>query len=115
MDPEEERKKIERDILEMIEERLKNGQLNAERTRQIAKLVLEKLGHHLEMEQLYEIVPRLADQFTELAGAILPLIQKHDDELRQTVNSKVHELIVKGNIDEADSVLRNALHKEEKH
>lgn len=43
MDPEAYRKKLELDILKIIEEKLRNGQMDAERAKSIARMVLDKL------------------------------------------------------------------------
>ena len=55
MDPEEYRKKLEREILEVIEEKLKNGQMDAERAKAIAQMVLSKLHPPLTLEKIRQI------------------------------------------------------------
>ncbi len=114
MDPEEYRKKIERDILEIIEQKLKNGQMDAERARGIARLVLDKLHPPLTLEQIYEIAPTLDDHFTELAKAIIPVVQDHEEKVKNIVAEHAHKLITMGKIEEATSVIKQALEKEAK-
>lgn len=71
MDPEEYRKKLEIDILKVIEEKLIAGEMDAERARAIARMVLDKLHPPLSLEQIYQIAPTLDDEFQELAKASL--------------------------------------------
>lgn len=108
MDSEEYRKKIERDILLIMEEKLKSGQMDAERARDIARMVLDKLHPPLTLEQIYKIVPTLDDQFTELSKVVLPVIREHDDRIRTIVSEQAHKFIQMGKIDEALSVLEKA-------
>lgn len=108
MDPEEYRKKLERDILSIIEEKLKNGQMNAERAKGIARLVLDILHPPLTLEQIYKIAPTLDDQFSELTAAVLPVIQDHDEKIKQTVVEHVNKLLKEHKIDEAHMLLKKA-------
>ena len=108
MDPEEYRKKIELDILKIIEEKLRNGQMDAERAKAIARMVLDKLHPPLTLEQIYQIVPTLDDHFTELAKAVLPVVQEHDKRISTIVSEHAEKLIKMGKIDEATQVLKQA-------
>lgn len=111
MDPEEYRKKLELDILKIVEEKLKNGQMDAERAKGIARMVLDKLHPPLTLEQIYEIAPTLDDHFAELAAAVLPVMQEHDEKIRTLVAAHAQKLIKLGKIDEANAVLKQALDK----
>lgn len=106
MDPEEYRQKIERDILDIIEQKLMNSQMDADRAADIAKMVLEKLHPPLTLEQIYAIVPTLDDHFAELTAAVLPVIKEHDDKVRVIVAKHAEDLIKSGKLDEALKVLK---------
>lgn len=108
MDPEEYRKKIERDILEIMEEKLRNGEMDAERAKAIAKMVLEKLHPPLTLEQIYIVVPTLDDHFTELTKAVLPIIQDHDDQVKDIISKHAEKLITSGKVEEAYKILKQA-------
>lgn len=101
MDPEEYRKKIEADILNIIQQKLQNGSMTPERAKQIAKFVLDKLHPPLTLEQIYQIAPTLDDQFTELTQAILPIIHEHDDQVKAKVAEHAKKLIKSGQIQDA--------------
>jgi len=108
MDPEKYRKKIERDILIIMEEKLKNGSMDAERARDIARMVLDKLHPPLSLEDIYRIAPTLDDQFTELAAAVLPVMKEHDEKIRTIVTAHAGELARSGKIEEALKMLQDA-------
>ena len=108
MDAEEYRKKIELDILKIIEEKLIAGQMDIEKAKAIAKMVLNKLHPPLTLEQIYQIVPTLDDHFTELAQAVVPVMREHEEQLSRIVSEHAGKLIKQGKIDEATSLLKQA-------
>ncbi|OGE32833.1 hypothetical protein A3C59_04390 [Candidatus Daviesbacteria bacterium RIFCSPHIGHO2_02_FULL_36_13] len=111
MDPEAYRKKLELDILTIIEEKLRNGQMDAERAKAIARMVLDKLHPPLTLEQIHQIAPTLDDHFAELAKAVMPIIHDHEEEVKKVVSEHASKLIKSGKIDEALSILKQATQK----
>lgn len=107
MNPEEYRKKLEREILEVIEEKLKSGEMDAPRAKDIARMVLDKLHPPLTLEQIHKIAPTLDDEFIELSAAILFVLQDHDEEIRTTVANHVEKLIKSGKLDEASDLIKS--------
>ncbi|MBI2049623.1 hypothetical protein HYT32_01835 [Candidatus Roizmanbacteria bacterium] len=112
MDPEEYRKKIERDILSIIEEKLRNGQMDATRAKVIARAVLDKLHPPLTLDQIYKTVSILDNNFKELASALLPVIKEHDDQVKNIIALHAEKLIREGNFNEAEKVLKKATKEE---
>lgn len=108
MDEEAYRKKLELDILTIIEEKLKNGQMDVERAKAIARMVLDKLHPPLTLEQIYKIAPTLDDHFAELTKAVLPIMKEHDDRLREIVSAHAEKLISSGRVDEAYTLLKDS-------
>ncbi len=108
MDSEEKRKQLERDILVLMENKLAVGQMSAERAQKIAKMLLEKLHPPLTLEQLYDVVTTLDDEFIELSNATIPLMKEHDDHLRTVVAAHAQKLIDSGRIEEAHAILKKA-------
>jgi len=106
VDAEEYRKKIEQDILKILEEKLKRGEMDAERAQAIARMVLDKLHPPLTLEQIYAIAPTLDDEFSELSRAVLPIMNAHDEEIKSTVLQHVEKLIGSGKLDEAYKALK---------
>jgi hypothetical protein len=108
MDDETYRKKIELDILTIIEEKLRNGQMDAGRAKAIARMVLDKLHPPLTLEQIYKIVPTLDDHFAELAKVVLTVAKERDDQLRKVVSAHAEKLIALGKVDEALVLLKDS-------
>jgi len=111
---EEYRKKLELEILEVIEEKLKKGQMDAQRAKAIAKMVLDKLSPPLSIEQIHAIAPTLDDYFTELATAVLFVIEDHDEEMRRVVTEHAQKLIDSGKIEEAYVMIKKVTQLPEK-
>ncbi len=107
MNPDEYRKRLEHEILEIIEEKLKSGQMDANRARAIARMVLEKLHPPLTLEQIHQIAPTLDDEFAELSLAVLPIMADHEEETSKIVADHAEKLIKSGKIEEALSVLKS--------
>lgn len=110
-DPEAYRKKLELDILAIMEEKLRKGEMDAERARAIDRMVLDKLHPPLTLEQIHQIAPTLDNHFNELTKAIVPIIQDHEEEVRRIVSEHAENLIKSGKIDDALSALREATTK----
>lgn len=111
MDPEEKRKQLEKDILNIIAQKLQNGQMDLQRAELIAKMLLDKLHPPLTLEQIYEIAPTLDDEYTELSAAIQPIIYEHDEKIKNIVVTHAEKLIKSGKIDEASNLITDALNK----
>lgn len=108
MDPEEYRKKLEWDILEIIKEKLMAGEMDSERAKAIARMLLDKLHPPLTLEQIYNIAPTLDDHFTELAKAVLPVMRDHEKEVKNIVAAHAEKLIASRKVDEALAKLKEA-------
>lgn len=111
MNSEEYRKKLELDILAVMEDKLKKGQMDADRAKAIARMVLDKLHPPLTLEQIYKIAPTLDDQFAELTAAILPIMHEHKEKIEAVVVEHAQRLIKEGKIEEATSVMKQVTEK----
>ena len=111
MTPEEYRKKIEYKVVGIIEEGLRRGSLNSERVRSISRLVLDKLTPDLTIEEIYEVVPLLDDNFPELTPIVTQVLKDKDTEIVDLVVSKIHELLRNNQIKEAGMLVDNVLNQ----
>lgn len=114
MDSEAYRKKLELDILKIMEEKLKVGQMDANRAREVARYILDTLTPHLSYDQIYKVVQNFDDHFPELASAVLPVINQYEDAVRKIVTDHAQNLIKSGKIDEASVLLKQATSKQVK-
>lgn len=109
MDPEKYRKKLELDILKIIEEKLTKGEMEPERAQAIARMLLAKLHPPLTLEQIHQIAPTLDDHFTELAQAVLPILRDHREEVERIVSEHAVNLIKSGKFDQASSIMQQSM------
>lgn len=112
MDTEEKRKTIERDILNIIKEKLQTGEMDAERASKIAQLVLKTLHPGISLEEIYRVVPTLDDQFSELTAIVLPILQEYEEKVEKTVREKVESLIKQGHFTEASNLVQKLTQKD---
>ncbi len=112
MDPEEYRKKIELDILTIIEEKLLNGQMDIQRAKTIARMVLDKLRPHLTLEQIFQVVPTLDDHFAELSKAVSPVIKDHDEMVKKIIAEYAEKLIKSGKFADAKLLMAQEIKRQ---
>ncbi|MDO8658953.1 MAG: hypothetical protein Q7K55_09515 [Candidatus Levybacteria bacterium] len=112
MDAEEYKKKIEKDVLEIIEKKLKEGEIKAERAKEIAGYVYDALHPRLSIDQIYKIAQNFDDHFPELKKVVVDASYDYEDRLREVVTKQVDKLISQNKIEEADTLLEKALNKE---
>lgn len=114
MDTEKYRKEIEKEILIIIEQRLKTHQMNAARAREIARYILNSLHPHMTLNQIYETVQKFDDHFSELVPIVLKVSKDYEERIKKAVTDHVSYLLKQGNIDEANVLLKKAINKEVK-
>lgn len=112
MDSEEYKKKIEKEVLEIIEEKLKLGEIKADRAKEIAGYVYDALYPRMNIDQIYNVVQNFDDHFPELIKVVVNASYGYEDKVREVVTKQVDKLISQNKIEEADILLEKALNKE---
>lgn len=112
MNADEYRKDIERKILEIIELRLKSGEMTADRAKKIAQYVLQLFHPPLTLDEIYIKVQNFDAQFPELIPARLNLVRDYDQKIKLLVERQAHKLMQENRLDEADSLLKKAINGE---
>ncbi len=112
MDTEEYRKKIEKEVLEIIEERLKARKMNAERAREIARYILDTLKPQMSLNQIHQVVQQFDDHFPELVPVVIEVSNDYEQRIKSAVTEHVGNLLKQNKVDEANTVLKQALNKE---
>lgn len=112
MDNEEYRKKIEEEILKIIEEKLKTHQMHAARAREIARYILSILHPHTSLNQIYAVVQNFDDHFSELVPVVLEVTKDYDERIKKAVTDHVSVLLKQGKVNEASDLLGKALNRE---
>lgn len=85
MDNEEYRKKVELEILQIIEESLKVHQIDVNRAREIARYILSSLHPQMTLSQIHAVVQQFEDHFPELIPVVVKASQdyKRNEQLMQ--------------------------------
>lgn len=114
MDTEEYRKKIEKEVLEIIEEKLKARQMNAQRAKEIAQYILQTLHPHMNINEIHSVAQSFDDHFPELVPVVVQVSQDYEDKVKKIVTEHVGNLLKQNKVDEAHTILKQALNKEVK-
>ncbi|MCX6726440.1 MAG: hypothetical protein NTY75_01340 [Candidatus Shapirobacteria bacterium] len=114
MDNEEYRKKIELEILQIIEDGLKAHQMDANRARELARYILSSLHPHMTLNQIHDVVQNFDDHFSELVPVVLEVSRDYDEKVKNAVVNHVGILLKQGKIEEANVLLKKAANKEVK-
>lgn len=114
MDTEKYRKKIELEILEIIEQKLKARQMNAQRAREIAQYVLSALHLHMDINQIHAVVQNFDDHFPELIPVVLQISNDYEKQVKKAVTEHVRNLLKQNKVDEATAILKKAINKQVK-
>lgn len=112
MDTEEYRKKIELEVLKIIEQKLKARQMNAERAREIARYVLQALHPRMDINQIHAVVQNFDDHFPELIPIVIKVSNDYEEKVKEVVGEHVGNLLKQNKIAEASKLLNKALNKQ---
>ncbi len=112
MNPNKYRKDIERKILEIIEIKLKSGEMTPSRAKEIAQYILHLLHPSLSLDEIYIKVQDFDIHFPELIPAKLAFINDYDEKIKQLVANQVQKLMQEKRVNEADTLLRKAIDKQ---
>jgi len=92
---------VEQEIANLLLDRLEAQQISPEHASQIAKLVVKAIPHKITDQQMLEIIPKLDDEFTELASVVYKHLKDYEQEHQKQVVGQVEELLKNQNFDQA--------------
>jgi hypothetical protein len=101
MSPDDVRQKLEEQVVELIQSKLADGSLTEERAQAMSKYTLEILRPGMSFDELYRAVPKLDDQYQELAPVVLPIVREYEERVVAEAQKGVSELIRQGQFDAA--------------
>ena len=101
MTADELREDIELQIVELLKQKLEDGEITEERSAQISGRVLTILVPGMSYEELYKAVPTLDDSMPELAPIVLPFVREYEDNVTGQGLASVRNLIKQGQYDAA--------------
>lgn len=104
-DPLEAKTDLERQILKAIADQLKSGTITVERSKEIAKIVLECLKPTHSLVEIHVQLPRLMQQISELKSVIEPLYQEFNQKVTGVVKDHLDQLLAQGEVEKAHNVI----------
>lgn len=87
------REKIQADIVALITTKLQSGEMSQERAQKIAAVVLEKLPEDITKDDLYRVLPKLDDEFKELAEIVMPIMIEYEKKIHTILETRVLKLV----------------------
>lgn len=114
MTPDDIRQQIELQVVEFIKAKLADGTMTEEKAQQISQMVLDLLKPGMSFEDLYKTVPKLDDQFSELAPIVLPLVRDYEERIVKEAQKSVQHLIRQGQYDAATELAQKAVKQDVK-
>ncbi len=109
MTPDELRQQVELKVVELLKNKLADGSLSDERAQTISQSVLTLLTPGMSWEELYRAIPKLDDQFPELAPIVLPIVRQYEKNIVGQAQKSVRELIRQGQYDAAVKLAKGAI------
>lgn len=97
---------IEKEIAELLLDKLEHNDLTLERASQIAKFILQSLPENLSNDQVKKIIPKLDDQFFELADIVYKHMNEYEDKYKEDVLQEVNELMKHKHFDQANNLMK---------
>lgn len=108
MDTEEYRKKIEEEILKIMEDRLIVQKMDANRAIEMARYILSTLHPHMTLEQIHDVSKNFDKHFSELVPVMLEVQRDYDEKVKEAVTRHVSRLLKENRIAEAHELLKQA-------
>jgi hypothetical protein len=101
MSPDEIRKDIESNVVEMLKSKLSDGSMSEERSKIISHIVLDLLQPGMNLTDLYKAIMQLDDACPELSPIVLPFAKQYEELIAQKATSQVQDYIRVGKYDAA--------------
>ncbi len=103
------RRKIQKQVLDLISDRLEKGEMSKERARKIADMIIKKLPENISYEELLQVIPKLDDEFVELSDIVVPIMTEYERNLHKDLEERVLSLVRTGKIDLARKAAKKAI------
>lgn len=96
--------KVERDIADLLIDKLEDQEITLERASLIAQFALAHLPENLTDEQVIQILPSLDDEFIELAAVVHKYMSEYEKNYSKIVAGQMQDLIKHNHFDTANTM-----------
>ncbi|KKS97613.1 MAG: hypothetical protein UV73_C0007G0056 [Candidatus Gottesmanbacteria bacterium GW2011_GWA2_43_14] len=97
---------LEKEIADLILDKLEHLEITPVRASQIAKFALSVLPDSLTEEQITTVIPKLDDNFYELAAVVHKHLSEYEEHQREIIKNEAVELIHQGQMDKASVLMK---------
>ncbi len=109
IDPPSLRKNVMDQIVNLIKFKVSHDEMTDQRAKDIADYVLEKMPSNISYEHLMTTLPKLDDQFQELADVVMPIMTEYEKRVKEEVEKLINRLIADGRLDDARKVIQTTI------
>lgn len=97
---------VEQDIAKLLIEKLEDQEITPEHAAQIARFAVKSISTQVTDQQMLNIIPKLDDEFTELASVVYKHLKKYEDRYKPQVEATVEELVKHGEFQKASDLMQ---------
>lgn len=88
-------KQVEKDLALLLLEKLQKQEINFKKAQEIAKFILQAIPENISDQELLKVIPKLDDNFSELAPIVLKYLKKQKEiETNQQIE-KIKQILRK--------------------
>jgi hypothetical protein len=109
MTSDEVRQQLELRVVEMIKQKLIDGTMTEERSREVSQHVLECLKPGMTFVDLFKAMPKLDDGFSEMSPLIVPYLREYEANVVQKAREKAQDFIHEGKFDASVKLIHDAI------
>jgi len=109
MTSDEVRQQIELKVVEMIKQKLIDGTMTEERSKEISQHVLTCLAPGMTFIDLFKALPKLDDGFSEVSPLIVGYLKDYENNVVQMARKKAEEFIQEGQYDASVKLIHDAV------
>lgn len=99
--------RVEKEIAELLLEKLEHSEIDHEKASKIARFVLNLLPEGIADEQIDALILKLDDEFYELVEIVNQYISEYEKTHKPLVLEEVSKLTKSGNLEEASKLMQD--------
>lgn len=110
--PDQVKRTFQEKVVELITRKLESGEMNPERAKEIAQMILEKFPEQMTDNDIINIIPKLDDQFEELAAIVVPMTLEYERKMREEINKTIDLHLQAKEFDKVLQITKGAIEQE---
>ncbi len=103
------RKYIEIEVLKIIKDLADKGKVTQDKMQAMAQLTLDLIKPGMTLEELFQNVMKLDDQYSELSPIVYKIMKEYEEKYGKKTIDEVSQLIKTENYDQAQEMVKKLL------